>query len=253
MNKIIILFSILLSFCLYGQNKTPKRIVVLSPALLQTLTDIGLSNNVVCAAEPFNNAEYKNIKSVGFYHRPNTEVIVSCKPDLIIATYAGTPPDVYKKLEQMGYKMMLEKSQSIESIKSFIKKLAKEFDIKTPDILEKFDSACVKKTTTKTAVVLVGLDPMFGAGDKTFVSSAIECAGLKNKISGEYLRLGIENIISKNPDVIVVASENPEQFKDYKELKKYFRNIIVVSPDILLEPSSKILKGIEILKNTIVK
>lgn len=234
--------------CLCAQNTVPKRVVVLSPALLQTLKDVGLEDNVVCAAEPFKDTRHK-IKSVGYYHRPSTEIIVSCKPDLIIVTYAGTPPDVYQKLKNMGYRIIIEKSQNIEAIKIFIKKISKEFNIKTPPILKEFDSACTKKKAKTTAVVLVGLDPMFGAGDKTFVSSALACAGIDNKISGEYLRLGIENIIAKNPEMIIIASDGPEQFKDYKELKKHFKKIVVMPPDILLEPSSKILKGIERLKS----
>ena len=245
--KIFILLSTLLCFSLPAKDKIPQRIVVLSPGLLQTLDDVGLSKNIVCAAEPYDKSKY-NIKSVGYYHRPNTELIVSCKPDLIITTYAGTPPDVYRKLNNMGYKMMLEKPDNIESIKNFIKKLSKEFNIPKPDILNKFEKICLKKPTKKTAIVVVGLDPIFCAGSKTFVSSALQCAGIENKVSGEYLRLGIENIISKKPDMIIVASDNPEDFKDYKELKKHFKNVVPINPTMLLEPSSKILQGIKVLK-----
>ncbi len=231
------------------QGKTPERVVVLSPATLRTMNDMGLIDKVVCAAEPYNkDVIKKEMKSVGFYHRPNIELIISCKPDLIITTYAGTPPEVYKKLKNMGYDLMLERPKNINSIIDFIDELDKKLETNSKKIKQKFRSIC-KKEKKKTFAVLVGLDPMFIAGKESFVSDAIECAGANNVFNGEYTRTNIELMLLKNPDVIVIASKDPDMFKDTKKIKQHFKNIIVIDPEDILEPSTGILKGIDHLKS----
>ncbi|HOW16263.1 MAG TPA: ABC transporter substrate-binding protein [bacterium] len=243
------IISIILALLpLIAEGKTPERVVVLSPAALRIMNDMGLIDKVVCTAEPYNKDIIKEeIKSVGFYHRPNIELIASCKPDLIITTYAGTPPETYKKLKNMGYELVLEKPKDMNSIISFIDLLDKKFNTNSEKIKQKFRFICENKKK-KTFAILVGLDPLFIAGKGSFVSDAVECAGATNVFAGEYTRTNIETMILKKPDLIIIASKNPDMFKDTKKIKQYFKNIIVIDPEDILEPSTGILKGIDHLK-----
>lgn len=228
----------------------PSRIAALSPAIATTLIDIGLKDKIACAAGPFDKIELdKNTQSLGMYHKPNIELIIKCKPDLIISTFAGTPPALHKKLEKLNYNIMLEKPDNLDSIKDFILKMSKLFNIKIPSIIKDFDNICVPKTNN-TALMIVGLNPIFAAGKTSFVSDAIRCAGYSNLLDGGYKRLSIEKIISLNPDFLIIAMNKPEYVREYKMLKKVFKNrILVVNPSYILEPSSRILKGIKELSS----
>lgn len=252
MFKVLLTLILLLTNSeLYSKEPAPKRVVVLSPSVLISMKDLGVINSVVCAAEPFGESlKDAKIKSVGYYHRPNLEKIVACRPDLIIATYAGTPPETYNKLKKMGYKLLFERPKDVESVKRFIIQLSSIFNVNADDITKRFDNACVKQTKVrkKKFAVFVGLDPMFCAGTRTFVSSAIECSGLENVFRGEYTRTNIESTMSKAPDLIIISVDNPSMFKDHKKIKDHFKNVMIVSPELLLKPSTRILEGIETIK-----
>ncbi|MCX6111780.1 MAG: hypothetical protein NTY22_00615, partial [Proteobacteria bacterium] len=163
-------------------------------------------------------------------------------------TFAGTPPGVHKKLKSLGYNMMLEKPDTLVSIKNFILKMSEMFKLKPPKIVKDFETICVNKKS-KTALIIVGLNPMFVAGKKSFVSDAIGCAGYEDILNGDYKRVSIEKIISLNPDRLIVAMDKPEDMREYKMLKEVFKDrIIVTNPTYILEPSTRILKGIKELK-----
>ena len=227
----------------------PQRIAALSPAIVKTLVDIGLEDKIACAAGPFDEIKLSDkVQSLGLYHKPNLELIIKCKPDLIITTFAGTPPGVHKKLKSLGYNMMLEKPDTITAIKDFVIKMANMFSLKTPKIVKEFDTICVAKKS-KTALMVVGLNPMYVAGKKSFVSDAMACAGYDNILSGGYKRVSIEKVITLNPDRLIVAMDKPEGMREFKMLKEVFKDrIIVTNPTYILEPSTRILKGIKELK-----
>ncbi|MFH1222891.1 MAG: hypothetical protein V1647_00940, partial [Pseudomonadota bacterium] len=57
-----------------AELKTPERIVTLSPALAQTVIDLGLEDKLVCSAGPLDAVKTKNkLRTVGLYHKPNLE------------------------------------------------------------------------------------------------------------------------------------------------------------------------------------
>jgi ABC-type Fe3+-hydroxamate transport system substrate-binding protein len=246
---ICILFTTLIQLLSSSSDQTPKNIAVLSPSATQTLIDIGLADKIACISQPFDSPKLKNsVKKLGFYHNPSIELIIKCKPDLIITSYAGTPPSIHKKLKKLNYNLIMEKPESLDSIKDFIKQMSKKFNKPEPVIVKKFDTICTD-VKRKKAVLLVGLNPSIAAGKKSFLSSAMECAGFNNVISGMYPRINPEKLIKINPDILIIAFKNPEEIKDYKILKKIFKDkLVIINPDYLLEPSSKILKGIEDLK-----
>jgi len=227
----------------------PKRIAALSPAIVKTLVDIGLEDKIACAAGPFDEIKLSSkVESLGLYHKPNLELIIKCKPDLIITTFAGTPPGVHKKLKSLGYNMMLEKPDTLMEIKAFVIKMSTMFKLKTPKIVKEFETICVAKKS-KTALMVVGLNPMYVAGKKSFVSDAMSCAGYDNILDGGYKRVSIERVIKLNPDKLIVAMDKPEGMREFKMLKEIFKErIIITNPTYILEPSTRILKGIRSLK-----
>lgn len=235
-------------------KEVPSRVVSLSPAHTQTMIDLGLENKVVCSAKPFDKLHTKKkFKSVGYYHNPSIELIISCEPDLIITTYAGTPPEIYKKLKASGYNILVDRPRDLNSIKEFIIKLSEIFNIKRPEILKLFDTTCTKKTT-QTGIMVIGLDPLIVVGDEGFVSDALRCSGIKNPVNGLYPRLNMEKLLSYKSDLMVIAVKDFHKFKDYKLISSSFKGrIIYIDPDKILLPSTNIINGIEELKTLVNK
>ena len=231
---------------------TPSRVVSLSPAHTQTLIDLGLEDKIACVAQPFDTAKIKHkINSVGFYHKPSIELIISCKPDLIITTYAGTPPELYNKLKEAGYNILVDKPKDLNSIKNFILKLTNLFKIQEPKIIKSFDSICTKDSKLN-GIMIIGFDPLIVVGKDSFVSDALHCAGINNPVNGLYPRLNIESVLSYKKDVVVVAVKDFERFKDYKLISNSFKGkVIYIDPDKILLPSTGIIKGIMELKKLI--
>ena len=230
-------------------KETPSRVVSLSPAHTQTMIDLGLEDKVVCSAKPFDKLHTKKkFKSVGYYHKPSIELIISCKPDLIITTYAGTPPEVYKKLKASGYNILVDRPKDLNSIKEFIIKLSNIFNIKKPGILKLFDKVC-KKDTIQTGIMVIGLDPLIVVGNEGFVSDALRCSGIKNPVHGLYPRLNMEKLLSYRTNIMIIAVKEFQNFKDYQLISNSFKGrIIYIDPDKILLPSTNIINGIEELK-----
>ena len=81
----------------------------------------------------------------------------------------------------------------------------------------------------------------------------MKCAGFKNIINKSlqnYPKLNIEKIISykkqyKNLFLLLIM-KNPKGFKDYKILKKIFKdNLKIIKPDNIQQPSTKVAEGIK--------
>lgn len=244
----LLLFS---SLCAAGPvtQKTPERIVTLSPALAQTVIDLGLENKLVCSAGPLDAVKAnKKLTSVGLYHKPNLELIIGCKPDFILTTYAGTPENIHKKLKELKYEIMFDKPENLDSIKKLITALSKRFNIDSTSILKKFDTVCIDKTKD-SGIMIIGFSPLIVVGKKSFVSSALKCAGFEDIMDGNYPKINIEYIIKQRPSIILVAMDDPSGFKDYKTLKAIFGDkVMLVNPNNVLLPSTRIINGINEIK-----
>lgn len=247
--KLLLVLAFLFSSSASASNYS--KIISLSPAISETLIQLGLGDKIVCAASPFSDKikKLKNVTDVGPYFKPNLEKIISCKADLIITTYSGTPPDIHEKLSKMNYKLLFDKPESIESIKNFVKTLGEIFNINTQKTLSKFDEQCSSVSPNKPAIFLIGFNPIFAAGKDSYISSAMSCAGFKNIIEGNYPRINVEKIIKLNPQYILIASDYGFDSKDYKILEETFKNrIFKFKTETLLQPSVSILEGIKELK-----
>jgi len=236
------------SLCAAGQ-RTPERIVTLSPALAQTVIDLGLENKLVCSAGPLDAVRTKKkLGTIGLYHKPNLELIIGCKPDFILTTYAGTPENIHKKLKELKYEIMFDKPENLDSIKKLIIALSKRFNINNTSILKEFDTVCVSKLKA-SGIMVIGFNPLIAIGKRSFVSSALKCAGFENIMDGNYPKINIEYIIKQKPQKILVAMVDPSGFKDYKTLKMIFGDkVVLVDPNSILLPSTRIINGIKEIK-----
>lgn len=201
-------------------EKTPERIVSLVPSQTELLYDLGLGDRVVGITKFCIHPDtwFKSKTRVGGTKNLNHDIIASLKPDLIIGNkeensetdilklktdypvYMSdifTVDDALRMIADIGY--LTAKEAAAEAMVNRIK----------PDF-ETFPRV------SGTVLYFIWADPFMAVGNNTFIGDILKRIGLTNVITGDeerYVALTNEQIISLNPDYILLSSE-PFPFKE---------------------------------------
>ncbi len=244
----------------------PKRIVSLAPNITEILFSLGLDEEVVGVSIHCNYPDkVKNRVRVGSYINIDFERVISLKPDLILATGAGNPREVVEKLETLGFptyvifpKKFDDVLRSIRHIGQVVGKereafpLAESMNLRREKIVERTRSLPRPKVFLQ-----IGESPIVTVGRGSFGDNLIHLAGGEN-IAGMdremYPRLGIEEILKRSPEVLLVSSMNPRG--DYERVLREWKRwkmipavkegrIHLIDSDLIDRPSPRIIEGLE--------
>lgn len=193
------------------------RIVSISPSTTETLFVIGAGTRVVgrsryCDWPP----EVAKLPQIGGYVDPSFEAILALRPDLVTGARGPAGAAMSERLEARGIKTYLPKTESFAEIDAMILGLGE----RTGHLAEAtarvaaLDAqvAAIEKAVAsrpRPRVLLVfGLQPVSVAGPASFADEMIRRAGGTNAITegGGYPTIGIERIITVDPDVVVNAA-----------------------------------------------
>jgi iron complex transport system substrate-binding protein len=176
----------------------------------------------------------------------------------------GTPLAVVERLREMGRQVYADDPKSLSAIVDAIRSLSVVLGV--PD--RGFEVAlsmhrsiarvaeAAKKLTRKPAVyVEIWNSPLMSAGKGTFVSDLISIAGGSNiadEANTPWPVLSEEFVISRNPDVIVVASGmgagdvlGRAAFATVNAVKQ--GHVYDIVGDYIFRPSPRIIKGLEMI------
>jgi iron complex transport system substrate-binding protein len=244
----------------------PKRIVSLAPNITEILFSLGLNEEIVGVSIHCNFPEKAKTKNrVGSYISLDYEKITSVKPDLIIATGVGNTKDMVDRLEQLGFSTYVIYPKNFEDIlKSIIhigQVVNREKEART--IIEgiKKRSQRVINLTKDLArpkvFIQIGDTPMVTVGKGSFTDDLIRLAGGENIAGKEkevYPRFGMEEILQKSPEVIVISSMKPkgDYQKTFQEWNRWktipaVKNgrVHIINSDLIDRPSPRIIDGLE--------
>ena len=254
----------------------PQRIVTLAPSLGELASDLveGEMERIVGVSE-FSDypPRLKKVASIGPYHQFNLEKVLSLKPDLVLATTDGNPKDRVLQLRELGVPVVVINTESFQQMTASIQlaalsignsKLGEKMALQLTRGLEAIRNRTREKVRGKAPLkVLLQLsdDPLIVVGQKSFLHSALEAVGAQNVYSNSeahYPKLSLEDVIHRNPDVIIVISlgENPthsqqmakkwNQFPILKAVQNH--RVEVLQSDTLLKPTIRILEGLSLLE-----
>jgi len=198
-------------------GSSPRRVVSLSPGATEILYALGLGNRIVAACEP---ADYpaaaRRLPRVGDFANPNLEVILSHRPDFIVAT-GGLQRELVLKLRRGPVPMVMLYPQGMEGVFGNVRLIGKAFDRKGAA------AALEKRMRGRVAEVTAGLppegkrprvyfevwaDPPMAIGDSSYAGDLVRLAGGSNitrGVIGDYPRLSMEFIISADPEVVILS------------------------------------------------
>ena len=199
-----------------------QKIISLSPPITEMLFAIGAGEQVI-GRDTFSDYP-ENAKSLpdigGGFGDYDLETIVSLAPDLVVAGSINTP-ELVQSLEDVGLKVYyLANPTDLDGTFAAIQTLAalsghaKEADELVKDLDKRVEAvkAALKNISTKPVVYyeLDATDPAkpYTPGPRTFYTSLIETAGGANigaALSGEWVQIGLEALLSMNPDLILLG------------------------------------------------
>lgn len=249
-------------------TKRPERIVSLAPNITEILFSLQLGSKVVGVTDFCDYPEDARDKpKVGWLISPNIEKIISMQPDIVFATTEGNKPEIVDELERMNIKTYVLNPHNINSVLSDITAIgtvtgqgiiAREI---VASLNRRIDSVKKKalKGSPKRVIYLVSTDPVISAGPGSFIHDLILTAGGVNVLSDSpirYPRIDMEEIILKDPEVIIAPSELIEQIQGWK--KRWggisaLKNGMVypINPDIVSRPGPRIVDGLELINEYI--
>jgi iron complex transport system substrate-binding protein len=242
-----------------------NRIISLAPSITEILFSLGLDQEIVGVSTQCNYPEKaKDRARVGSYISLDFERILSLKPDLIIATGAGNTQEMVERLEKLGIPTFVIFPKDFDGILRSITDLGhllnreKEAQQITQGIrMRRQRVVALTQGLYRPRVFLqIGEAPLVTVGKGSFADDLIFLAGGRN-ITEEtkmYPRLGMEEILKRSPEVIIVSSMNPKG--DYeKTLQEWTRwktlpavqqgRIHLVDSDLIDRPSPRIIEGLK--------
>lgn len=244
----------------------PKKIVSLAPNITEILFGLGLDEEVVGVSIHCNYPERAKRKvRVGSYISLDYEKIIFLKPDLIIATGAGNTKDMVERLESFGFPTYVIFPKNFNDILKSIHHLGQVVN-REKEALALIEGMRQRKQKVVEQVkglprprvfLQVGEAPIVSVGKGSFAHDLILLAGGENiagSENGAYPRLGMEEILRRAPEVILISSMNPKG--DYSRvIQEWSRwkmipaikngRIHLIDSDLIDRPSPRIIDGLE--------
>ena len=250
----------------------PRRIVSTTPSVTEILFAMGLGDRVVgvsqhCHYPP----EALQRPKVGSYLRPNVEVIVGLKPDLVILQ-AKVPDSVAGQLQRVKLPVFEVEHGDLESMFSGIRALASRCGVPErgakleAEIRARLDA--VRQRTSalprRSLVFIVGrtpgrLDGLIAVGKGSYLNELIAIAGGVNALAGSalpYLKVSLESVMGLNPDVLVdmgdmaetvgvTETHKQEVVALWRQRASLTARVYAVASDIFVVPGPRVAEAAE--------
>jgi iron complex transport system substrate-binding protein len=244
----------------------PKRIVSLAPNITEILFGLGLDEEVVGVSIHCNFPEKAKTKvKVGSYISLDYEKITSLKPNLIVATAAGNTRDMVNRLGKLGFPTYVIYPKNFNDILQSIVHIGEIVDREKEakviiEGMRKRSQRVIELTKglpLPRVFIQIGDAPIVTVGKGSFADSLIRLAGGENIAGKEkevYPRFGMEEILKRSPEVIVISSMNPKG--DYQKILQEWScwksisavkngRIHLIDSDLIDRPSPRIIDGLE--------
>lgn len=241
------------------------RVVSLSPSTTEAMFAIGAGDDLVarsryCDWPP----EVQKLPQVGGYVDPSLEAILAAQPSLVIGARGPTGTALTDKLASRHVDTFFPKAESIEEIAAMMTGLgertghvdgAKAAVAKMQARVAEVERAVAGRPKVRVLLVF-GVEPLSVAGPGGFPDELIRRAGGQNVVTegGAYPMLGMERVLSLDPDVVVSAIMGEPNARISKDRPGWAQvravregKVVVVSEETLLRPGPRIGEGLATL------
>lgn len=245
-----------------------RRVVPLYGAFLEMLINIGAKETVVArTAADEAIPGVKELPSVGTHMKPNLELILAVKPDLIVLTTSQKSRlSEIAHLEKRGIPIAAFNPTDFETIFSTMIRLGiatgheSEAKAKVQELKERLKA--LKEIAEKNgkgykAFFEVREQPLTGAGTDSIVNEILKAAGLDNivKTPKKFIQFSVEALLSEDPDYYIVQKgpmnpnpSDPRERPHIQRLRAVRENrILIVDEYLFSRPGPNCVDAVELL------
>jgi iron complex transport system substrate-binding protein len=240
-----------------------RRIVALAPSVTETLFAVGAGADVVGVSDLSDYPpEARRIDRVGSYMKPNVEVIVAHRPDLVIAVPSPGNREAVEALVNLGLRVVVvEEGPTLGDVLAAIERIGGEAGCAeaartlTSRIAQQVEAVRrrVAPLPPRRTLMIVGENPLIAAGGENLLDELLTAAGARNVAAalGRWPRLSVEFLVASAPEVIIDSSMGDESRADLSfydglglEAVKATR-LYAIRIDEILRPGPRVGEGLE--------
>ncbi|MBX3695040.1 MAG: ABC transporter substrate-binding protein [Steroidobacteraceae bacterium] len=194
------------------------RIVALAPGATALLFAAGAGERVIATIEHADEpAGARQLPRLGDLQAIDLERLVALRPDVVVVTDAITSPLMTSRVRALGMPVYTTRYTRLDQIPPSLARLGRLAG--TPDIADAAaarlgdELAALRAQYAKRRPIDVLYQvwnrPIYSIGGTHIVTDALTLCGARNAFAGQRIAapsLGIEAVIARNPDVIVVSA-----------------------------------------------
>lgn len=237
---------LLTALCLSGvaQAAPGNRVVSLGGDITEIVYALGAGEHLVCDDQTsLYPAAAATLPQVGYLRTLAAEGVLSCKPDLILASGDAGPTAAMAELQASGVKIVpVTNAHSPDAVPVKIATVAEALGLKEKgaDLIARYrtDLATARaegsmKTRPRALFLMVqGAGGAMAAGHGSAADAMLTLAGAENVAGFEgYKPLTAESAVALHPDVIIVGAHGAEALGGVEALRK--------RPEITLTPAAR--------------
>ncbi len=240
-----------------------RRIVALSPQLLELSAAAGASQRVVATIRGADNVRWaRKLPLVGDAFALNLEAIVRLKPDLILAWESGTPPRDAARLKALGMPIYWSQADTFASLASTVQRIGvlagtapsadrwvRAFDARLQALRQRYSA----QQPAVRVFYLVWNQPLITVGGRQLINQAITLCGGRN-VFGDLPVLSptvsVEAVLRADPQLIVASSPGSQawlrawtRFDQLSAVRH--AQLVALSPDLLPRMGANVLDGVQ--------
>jgi iron complex transport system substrate-binding protein len=257
-------------------DSIPQRIISLSPSITETLFAVGAGKQVVGVTSYCDYPREAATREIigGFSSKTiSLETIISLNPDLVIAGVSAHQP-IADVLEKSGIAVLLVEPKSISDITNLIEELsiitgheeqgkAVAEDIRLRMAAVKSKLELLGETGRVRVFYEVWDAPLMTAGPESFTGQLISLAGginIFSDIQGEYPQVSSEELISRNPQVILSSDTHGDKLsveamgmrEGWKNIDAYKENkVFLLDGNIVSRPGPRVIDAVEMIASSL--
>jgi iron complex transport system substrate-binding protein len=247
-----------------------RRIISLAPSVTESLYELGMDREVIAVTVYCPKGKSKK-EIIGTLLEPDIEKIVMLKPDLIVSTKEGNSKAAVEKIQRLGFDVfVMENSANFQEICDNFQALAQK--VGKEKIGGKIVEAAQKEALKIYSRIMlmpkesvfweVGAKPLYTAGKQSFVNDYnyyTSTVNIYNDINMRYPPVNIEDVIERNPGIIILVNMGDISGEELKTWKKYAavsaaqnNKIYMIEADDIFTPTpAAFAKGVKLLASTI--
>lgn len=258
------IFILFLSFFFY--LKSEPKIVSLTLPSSQILIELG-AKDLIFGIDKYSwefIPELKGKEIISTGSNFSLEKLIYIKPDLVIIWWYQS--SFIENLKKFNINCLIYHPKEIKDVFCLIEKIGNfiGYEKKASQLIKSLNFRLSKIKNIplqKRPLIYLELSPFKTVGQNTFTNQLIELAGGRNLgslFSVDYPILSSEEIISLNPDIIILVkgeTKKEEVLKraGWKKIKAIKNGKVYEIPKEIITPGSRFIEGVELINNIVIK